>query len=97
VARDHPQGRPAVGSLLMRQAWGKIKSVSLELGGNAPFIVFDEPRDRAEIPGSGNRPTGSARLLLSPVPNFLAISYERGLLFRIKYNNLNLEPSRKLP
>jgi succinate-semialdehyde dehydrogenase / glutarate-semialdehyde dehydrogenase len=35
-------GSTAVGSLLMRQASGTIKSVSLELGGNAPFIVFDD-------------------------------------------------------
>jgi succinate-semialdehyde dehydrogenase / glutarate-semialdehyde dehydrogenase len=35
-------GSTAVGAILMRQAAGSIKSVSLELGGNAPFIVFDD-------------------------------------------------------
>ncbi|SEB59096.1 NAD-dependent succinate-semialdehyde dehydrogenase [Streptomyces melanosporofaciens] len=35
-------GSTTVGSLLMRQAADTIKSVSLELGGNAPFIVFDD-------------------------------------------------------
>jgi succinate-semialdehyde dehydrogenase / glutarate-semialdehyde dehydrogenase len=35
-------GSTAVGSPLMWQASGTVKSVSLELGGNAPFIVFDD-------------------------------------------------------
>jgi succinate-semialdehyde dehydrogenase/glutarate-semialdehyde dehydrogenase len=35
-------GSTAVGSLLMGQAAGGVKSVSLELGGNAPFIVFED-------------------------------------------------------
>jgi succinate-semialdehyde dehydrogenase/glutarate-semialdehyde dehydrogenase len=35
-------GSTRVGSLLMSQCAGTIKRVSLELGGNAPFIVFDD-------------------------------------------------------
>ncbi|MCY1270775.1 Succinate-semialdehyde dehydrogenase [NADP(+)] GabD [compost metagenome] len=35
-------GSTAVGSLLMRQSANQIKRLSLELGGNAPFIVFDD-------------------------------------------------------
>jgi succinate-semialdehyde dehydrogenase/glutarate-semialdehyde dehydrogenase len=35
-------GSTRVGSLLMRGAAGGIKRLSLELGGNAPFIVFDD-------------------------------------------------------
>lgn len=35
-------GSTRVGSLLMRQAAGDLKRLSLELGGNAPFIVFDD-------------------------------------------------------
>ncbi|WP_409192693.1 NAD-dependent succinate-semialdehyde dehydrogenase [Bradyrhizobium sp. RDM4] len=35
-------GSTRVGSLLMRGAADSIKRVSLELGGNAPFIVFDD-------------------------------------------------------
>jgi len=35
-------GSTEVGRILMRQAAGQIKKVSLELGGNAPFIVFDD-------------------------------------------------------
>lgn len=35
-------GSTAVGKLLMSQAAYTVKKVSLELGGNAPFIVFDD-------------------------------------------------------
>ncbi|WP_218805586.1 aldehyde dehydrogenase family protein, partial [Klebsiella quasipneumoniae] len=31
-----------VGRVLMRQCAESIKKLSLELGGNAPFIVFDD-------------------------------------------------------
>ena len=35
-------GSTAVGKLLMKQAADTVKKISLELGGNAPFIVFDD-------------------------------------------------------
>lgn len=35
-------GSTAVGKLLMEQCAGTVKKVSLELGGNAPFIIFDD-------------------------------------------------------
>jgi len=35
-------GSTEVGKLLMRQAADSVKKISLELGGNAPFIVFDD-------------------------------------------------------
>lgn len=35
-------GSTRVGKLLMAQAAGTVKAVSMELGGNAPFIVFDD-------------------------------------------------------
>ena len=35
-------GSTAVGKILMRQAADTVKKVSMELGGNAPFIVFDD-------------------------------------------------------
>ncbi|MGY1447999.1 NAD-dependent succinate-semialdehyde dehydrogenase [Pseudomonas chlororaphis] len=35
-------GSTAVGRLLMRQSAEHIKRLSLELGGNAPFVVFDD-------------------------------------------------------
>ena len=35
-------GSTEIGKLLMSQCAGNIKKVSLELGGNAPFIVFDD-------------------------------------------------------
>ncbi|HWD50364.1 MAG TPA: NAD-dependent succinate-semialdehyde dehydrogenase [Rhizomicrobium sp.] len=35
-------GSTEVGKILMRQSASTVKKVSLELGGNAPFIVFDD-------------------------------------------------------
>jgi succinate-semialdehyde dehydrogenase/glutarate-semialdehyde dehydrogenase len=35
-------GSTEIGKLLMSQAAGTVKKVSMELGGNAPFIVFDD-------------------------------------------------------
>jgi succinate-semialdehyde dehydrogenase/glutarate-semialdehyde dehydrogenase len=35
-------GSNEVGKILMRQCADQVKNVSLELGGNAPFIVFDD-------------------------------------------------------
>jgi len=38
-------GSTGVGKLLMKQAASTIKKLSFELGGNAPFIVFDDAPD----------------------------------------------------
>ncbi len=35
-------GSTEVGKLLLKQAAGTVKKVSMELGGNAPFLVFDD-------------------------------------------------------
>ncbi len=35
-------GSPEIGKLLIRQCASTVKKVSMELGGNAPFIVFDD-------------------------------------------------------
>jgi len=35
-------GSTRTGKLLMRHAADTVKKLSLELGGNAPFIVFDD-------------------------------------------------------
>ena len=45
-------GSTAVGKLLMRQAAGTVKKVALELGGNAPFIVFDDADVDAAVEGA---------------------------------------------
>ncbi|MEQ8603856.1 MAG: NAD-dependent succinate-semialdehyde dehydrogenase [Marivibrio sp.] len=45
-------GSTAVGKLLMRQASDTVKKVSLELGGNAPFIVFDDADIESALPGA---------------------------------------------
>ena len=45
-------GSTAVGKLLMRQCAGTVKKISLELGGNAPFIVFDDADLDAAVEGA---------------------------------------------
>ncbi|MFX1766226.1 NAD-dependent succinate-semialdehyde dehydrogenase [Paraburkholderia sp. A1RI-2L] len=45
-------GSTEVGRLLMRQCSDTVKKVSLELGGNAPFIVFDDADMDAAIEGA---------------------------------------------
>jgi succinate-semialdehyde dehydrogenase/glutarate-semialdehyde dehydrogenase len=45
-------GSTAVGKLLMAQCAGTVKKISLELGGNAPFIVFDDADLDAAVEGA---------------------------------------------
>ncbi|MED5395323.1 MAG: NAD-dependent succinate-semialdehyde dehydrogenase [Pseudomonadota bacterium] len=45
-------GSTAVGKLLMRQCADTIKKLSLELGGNAPFIVFEDADVEAAAAGA---------------------------------------------
>ena len=45
-------GSTPVGRLLMAQCAGTVKRVSLELGGNAPFIVFDDAELDAAVEGA---------------------------------------------
>jgi len=45
-------GSTEVGKLLMRQCASTVKKVSLELGGNAPFIVFDDADLDAAVEGA---------------------------------------------
>ena len=45
-------GSTEVGRLLMRQSADTIKKLSLELGGNAPFLVFDDADVDAAVEGA---------------------------------------------
>ncbi|MCL6415403.1 NAD-dependent succinate-semialdehyde dehydrogenase [Aestuariirhabdus sp. Z084] len=45
-------GSTRVGKLLMSQCAGTVKKVALELGGNAPFIVFDDADLEAAVAGA---------------------------------------------
>ncbi|MEM6463740.1 MAG: NAD-dependent succinate-semialdehyde dehydrogenase [Pseudomonadota bacterium] len=45
-------GSTEVGRILMRQCSDQIKKISLELGGNAPFIVFDDADIDAAVEGA---------------------------------------------
>ena len=45
-------GSTEVGRILLRQAGDQVKKVSMELGGNAPFIVFDDADIDAAVEGA---------------------------------------------
>jgi succinate-semialdehyde dehydrogenase/glutarate-semialdehyde dehydrogenase len=45
-------GSTEIGKVLMRQCAGTVKKMSLELGGNAPFIVFDDADLDAAVAGA---------------------------------------------
>jgi succinate-semialdehyde dehydrogenase / glutarate-semialdehyde dehydrogenase len=45
-------GSTEIGKLLMEQCAGTVKKVSLELGGNAPFIVFDDADIEQAVKGA---------------------------------------------
>jgi acyl-CoA reductase-like NAD-dependent aldehyde dehydrogenase len=45
-------GSTEVGKLLIQQCAGTVKKLSLELGGNAPFIVFDDPDIEMAVKGA---------------------------------------------
>ena len=45
-------GSTATGKLLMEQCASTVKKISLELGGNAPFIVFDDADLDAAVEGA---------------------------------------------
>ena len=45
-------GSTEVGQLLIRQCAGNVKKLSLELGGNAPFIVFDDADLESAVAGA---------------------------------------------
>jgi succinate-semialdehyde dehydrogenase / glutarate-semialdehyde dehydrogenase len=45
-------GSTEIGKLLMEQCAGTVKKISLELGGNAPFIVFDDANLDAAVDGA---------------------------------------------
>lgn len=59
VLTEHPDvakftftGSTAVGKLLIKQCSSTVKRVSMELGGNAPFIVFDDADIDAAVQGA---------------------------------------------
>jgi len=45
-------GSTEIGKVLMKECAGTVKKVSLELGGNAPFIVFDDADLDAAVEGA---------------------------------------------
>ena len=60
-------GSTQIGKLLMAQCAGTVKKVSLELGGNAPFIVFDDADLDAAVAGAlGSKFRNAGQMCISP-------------------------------
>src|SRR5436190_5488962 len=59
-------GSTEVGKLLMAQCAKQVKKVSLELGGNAPFIVFDDADLDAAVAARSSASTGTPARRASP-------------------------------
>ena len=61
----HDLGSTEVGKTLMRQCADGVKRVSLELGGNAPFIVFDSADLDLAVQGAmGSKFRNSGQVIL---------------------------------
>ena len=45
-------GSTPVGKILVEQSAGQLQRVSMELGGNAPFLVFDDADVDAAVDGA---------------------------------------------
>ena len=78
-------GSTEIGKKLMAQCAGTMKKISLELGGNAPFIVFDDADLDAAVAGaiaSKYRNTGQtcvcANRLLVQAPVYEAFTAQAG-------------------
>ncbi|MBU2888402.1 NAD-dependent succinate-semialdehyde dehydrogenase [Celeribacter halophilus] len=52
VAKITFTGSTRVGKILLKQGAGTVKKMSMELGGNAPFIVFDDADIDAAVEGA---------------------------------------------
>jgi succinate-semialdehyde dehydrogenase/glutarate-semialdehyde dehydrogenase len=60
-------GSTQVGKLLMAQCAGTVKKISLELGGNAPFIVFDDADLDAAVAGAmASKFRNAGQMCISP-------------------------------
>lgn len=69
-------GSTAVGRMLMQECAHSIKKISLELGGNAPFIVFDDANLDAAVRGViASKYRNSGQPAYAPI----------GCLFRIRF------------
>src|SRR3954465_6393455 len=63
-------GSTEIGKLLMAQCAKQVKKVSLELGGNAPFIVFDDADLEEAVAGAvlcNSRNSGQTCISASPI------------------------------
>ena len=71
--------------ILLRQAAGTVKAVSMELGGNAPFIVFDSANIDQAVQGAmacKYRASGQVIYFITNVFAWINLAIEIALLFQ---------------
>lgn len=86
-------GSTAVGKLLMEQCASTVKKLSLELGGNAPFIVFDDAdlqKAAAGLIGSKYRNAGQTCVCANRVYVQRGVADEFLAIFKEKVANLKV-------
>lgn len=78
-------GSTNVGKLLMKQAANSIKKVSLELGGNAPFIVFDSADiDKAVAGLIASKIRNAGQVCIAPNRVFIAKNIKADFITKLK-------------
>ncbi len=88
-------GSTAVGKLLMAQCAGTVKKVSLELGGNAPFIVFDDADVNAAVSGAmGAKFRNAGQVCVSPNRIFVQEAIHDAFVERLAERVRKLKPGR---
>jgi len=88
-------GSTAVGKLLMEQCAGTVKKVSLELGGNAPFIVFDDADVDAAVSGAmGAKFRNAGQVCVSPNRMFVQEAVHDRFVERLAERVRKLRPGR---
>ncbi|QLE79407.1 NAD-dependent succinate-semialdehyde dehydrogenase [Francisella sp. Scap27] len=85
-------GSTGVGKLLMQQAAESVKKVSLELGGNAPFIVFERANLDKAIAGLINSKIRNAgQVCVAPNRVFVHKSIKKEFVAKLKAEVANLK------
>jgi len=88
-------GSTVVGKLLMEQCAGTVKKVSLELGGNAPFIVFDDADLDAAVSGAmGAKFRNAGQVCVSPNRIFVQEAIHDAFVERLAERVRKLKPGR---
>ncbi|QIW09257.1 NAD-dependent succinate-semialdehyde dehydrogenase [Francisella sp. LA112445] len=90
-------GSTRVGKLLMQQAADTVKKISLELGGNAPFIVFEGADQEKAIQGIlASKIRNAGQVCIAPNRIFVQNSIRKDFLSKLKQVVMELKQGNGL-